>query len=276
VISFSKGAVVLESSRYPFCYNYDPTNREGPHSMASILPYLPFSQDLNRLILTVRHLDAPHANVTWGGQTRSFTRAELAQGINLTAEFSQTPFDDAFTRVMQAVADQQEFENYMIKGTSNYNGNDNGGNFDSNMIAIDAEKQAEVKAAIVPVRYSIVITPAGTPEAAAPAIPAPPITLPRPDRPVITSPDATAGAVGSPFTYQIIATNSPTNYFATSPSARGVVPPASSLPAGIGYDMTTGLLSGTPRTAGIFPIQIAAMNESGVTTKVITLTVGGK
>ena len=49
----------------------------------------------------------------------------------------------------------------MIKGTSNYNGNDNGGNIDDNMIAVQAQKDAAVKALLVPVRHTIAIVPAG-------------------------------------------------------------------------------------------------------------------
>ena len=76
-----------------------------------------------------------------------------------------------------------------------------------------------------------------------------------------------------PFTYQIKATNAPTHYFATSPGAKGTVPPASSLPAGLRYDMATGLLSGVPKAAGEYAIQVAAMNASGIACSLITLSV---
>ncbi len=344
VVSFSNGAIVLDSSQYPFCYHYDPFNDKAANSLVSILPYLPFSQDLNRLVLKVSHLDAPSAKVTWGSETRLFTRDQLMKGVNLPEEFSHTPFDTPFARGMQAIADKQEFENYMIKGTSNYNGNDNGGNFDANMIAIHDQKDAAVKAVLIPVRHTIVIVPIGTPDTVAPvitgtmmayatvgqaftyqpsALHAPTgfsanglpkglainaatgeitgvptergissiafkatngngsgmatltlsVTTPLPDRPVITSPDAASGSVSMPFAYQITANNKPTHYFATSPGAKGIVPPESSLPAGLTYNTATGLVSGAPSAAGTYLIQVAAMNESGVVAKLITLTV---
>jgi hypothetical protein len=344
VVSFADGVLVLDSSRYPFCYNYDPAAGQAADSMASILPFVPFSQDLNRLILKVTNLGAPGANVTWGSQTKSFTSAQLAQGVNLAGEFTQTPFDAAFARVMQAVADKQYFEFYMIKLTSNYNGNDNGGNADANMIAVHARKDAAVKALLVPVRHTIAIVPAGASAAAAPVVtgtmmayattgrgfayqvaalhgptgyaaaglpkglaidaatgaitgtPAEPgvsaitlsatndhgagtgtltlaVTAPLPARPEVTSPTTAAGVVGAPFTYQITASNAPTCYFATTPGAKGTVPPASSLPPGLTYDMASGLISGKPLAVGNYPIQVAAMNDGGIATALVTLTV---
>lgn len=344
VDSYSKGIVVLDSSKYPFCYNYDSFSTKGPDRVASILPYVSFSKDLNRFILKVTNLDATSAGVTWGSQTRSFTRDQLANGINLTEQFSCTPFDTTFSQIMRAIGDKQDFENYMIKGTSNYFGNDNGGNFDENMIAVHAQKDATVKALIVPVRHTIAIIPVGASEKVAPVItgtmmayatsgqpftyqPAAlhsptgftaiglpkgltiasatgeitgvptemrvysialnaanvhgkgaatltlAVTPPLPDLPVVTGPDAASGKVGVAFTYQIIATNNPTHYFATSPGTKGIVPPASSLPAGLAYNPDTGLLFGTPSAAGTYPIQVAAMNKRGVVTRLLTLTV---
>lgn len=347
VVGFSGGAVVLDSAKYPFCYNDDPLTSKEVNSVASIVPYVPFSQDLNRLLLKVAHLDAPKADVTWGGQTKSFTREQLVNGINLAAHFSNTPFDTTFARVMRAIADKQEFENYMIKLTSNYFGNNNGGNIDENMIAVQEQKDAAVKSLIVPVRHTIAIVPAGAPATAAPvvtgtmmayatvgqpfryqpsAIHAPTsfaakglpnglaintvtgeitgtpmeartssilltatnangagtatltlaATAALPQRPVVDSPKTASGTVGVPFSYQITATNKPTQYFISCPGDKGTVPPASSLPAGLTYDTTTGVVSGIPKAAGKYPVQVAAMNESGVAIKLMMLTVKEK
>lgn len=347
IVSSSGGVAVLDSSKYPFCYNYDPFTSKDVDSVASIVPYVPFSQNLNRLILKVTNLGANSANVTWGSQTKSFTRDQLAKGINLAEQFSHTPFDSTFAHVMAAILEKQNFENYMIKGTSNYNGNDNGGNIDDNMIAVQAQKDSAVKTLLVPVRHSIAIVPTGASEAVSPVITGTMmayatsgqaftyqisalltpssfaatglpkglnvnsatgeitgisrevgvssislaatnshgtgagtltlvVTAPLPDRPSVTSPMTASGTVGVPFTYQITATNAPTHYFATSPGAKGTVPPTSSLPAGLTYDMATGLLSGTPKAAGTYPIQLAAMNRSGVVCSLITLVVKEK
>ena len=347
VVSFAAGVLVLDSTRYPFCYGYDPSAGTAPDGVVAFAPYTSFTPRLNRFILKVVNLDAPSATVTWGSQTQSFTREALAHGINLAAHFPSTPFDSTFSHVMQAVADKQEFENYMIKGTSNYFGNDNGGNIDANMLAVHAQKDAALKALIVPVRHTIVITPLGAPETVPPVITGPlmayatvgrPFTyqphalhtpttylatsLPKdftlnpatgeitgtptapgthtitlsatnpfgkssatltllvtpalPDRPQLTSPEPAVATVGVPFSYQITATNKPDHFFVTTPSNKGTVPPASSLPAGLSYNAATGLLSGTPATPGKFPLQLAAINHAGVATKLVTLTINNK
>lgn len=63
VRSADGGVITLESSRYPSCYSGGPTD---PNGTASILPFLPFSQDLNRFTLVVTDLPMPMACVTWG------------------------------------------------------------------------------------------------------------------------------------------------------------------------------------------------------------------
>src|SRR5258707_2593448 len=56
--------------------------------------------------------------------------------------------------------------------------------------------------------------------------------------PVITSGTTASGTVGSAFSYQITATNTPTSYGATG------------LAAGLAVNTSTGLISGTPTAAG--------------------------
>jgi len=78
--------------------------------------------------------------------------------------------------------------------------------------------------------------------------------------PIVTSEAATA-MEGQAFTYQIIATNSPTSFDATG------------LPAGLTVDTTTGLITGTPSVSGSFQINLSATNASGTGTGVLMLTV---
>jgi hypothetical protein len=91
----------------------DPKASNGTRS---ILPFLPFNQDLNRFTLKVTNFTASKAKVTWGSESREFTKDQLSAGINLAAEFSATPFDEPFKKVMSAVAAKQAFETGMIKG----------------------------------------------------------------------------------------------------------------------------------------------------------------
>ena len=161
LVSYSNGVLVLQSDRYPFCVDQNPAQKDSPQSPGSILPFLPFQQELNRFVLKVSNLVADSADVTWGTATRHFSAEQLAKGINLPEEFAQTPFDEAFSHVFAAVTAQHDWDNFMIKGTSNYFGNDNGGNIDSNMLAVDDQIDAALKKAIVPVTNTIVIVPAG-------------------------------------------------------------------------------------------------------------------
>lgn len=79
--------------------------------------------------------------------------------------------------------------------------------------------------------------------------------------PVITSAQTATGTVGSSFSYQITATNSPTSFNATG------------LPAGISVNTSNGLISGTPTTAGTSNITVSATNAGGTGSRALTLTV---
>jgi lysophospholipase L1-like esterase len=106
------GSITLESTRWPFCFDGDG---KSANSTRSITPFLPFNQDLNRLTLKVTNLDTPKGVVTWGSQTKEFTKEQLAAGINLAAEFDATPFDEPFAALVDAIGKKQNFETYMIK-----------------------------------------------------------------------------------------------------------------------------------------------------------------
>jgi hypothetical protein len=82
-----------------------------------------------------------------------------------------------------------------------------------------------------------------------------------PPPPVITSPLSAIAAQGSPFSYQIVATNSPISYSAVG------------LPAGLSVNTTTGLISGTPTQAGFFNVTIGAANPGGTGTLVLSINV---
>jgi len=81
--------------------------------------------------------------------------------------------------------------------------------------------------------------------------------------PVITSATSASGTVGSAFSYQITATNSPASYGATG------------LPAGFTVNSGTGMISGTPTAAGTSTVTLSATNSTGTGTAPLTLTITG-
>ena len=81
--------------------------------------------------------------------------------------------------------------------------------------------------------------------------------------PAITSATSANGTVGTAFSYQITASNSPTSFSATG------------LPAGLSVSTTTGLISGTPTAAGTSTVTLGATNAGGTGNATLTLTIAG-
>jgi len=79
--------------------------------------------------------------------------------------------------------------------------------------------------------------------------------------PAITSPETISGIRDQPLSYQITADHSPTLY-----SLRGV------LPAGVSFNPLTGLISGTPLAAGVFPVTLGASNSGGADSRDLVIT----
>lgn len=80
--------------------------------------------------------------------------------------------------------------------------------------------------------------------------------------PSINSALAVNAPINAAFSYQITATNSPTNFAATN------------LPAGLSLNTSSGLISGTPTTMGVYNVALSATNVEGTgnATLVLTLT----
>ncbi|MEZ6121724.1 MAG: SGNH/GDSL hydrolase family protein [Planctomycetaceae bacterium] len=166
VIESKDGAVQIESVRYPFCFTGDD---KDANQTASILPFLPFNQDLNRLILKVSHLKTPSAEVTFGTETRTFTADQLTSGINLAAEFQHNPFSEPFQRVLNEVGHKQNYETFMIKNMlTNFRSFGDSLNSDSElraavdvirrkMTAVNDEAHSKVKATVQPVTWNLTV-----------------------------------------------------------------------------------------------------------------------
>jgi len=127
VLSSKNGAYQLKSSRYPYCPcepeghsapSYPVCEKDNPErddSIRSAMGLIPFNRDLNRFVLIAKNGKGNSFKVTWGTETRSFTSAQLAKGINLVEEFPLNPFSEAFAKVDAAVAAKQAFETKQIK-----------------------------------------------------------------------------------------------------------------------------------------------------------------
>lgn len=168
VLSAKNGAVEIESVKYPFCFDSDP---KSPSSTRSILPFCSFNDDLNRLTLKAKNLSKPRARVKWGEQTKEFTKEQLTSGINLAAEFSQTPFDENFQNIIRAIGTKQNYETVLIKNliTSFRNFSNEAKNdpelaqafkvVTTRLMVRHSELDKEVRQQIVPVKHTIEIVP---------------------------------------------------------------------------------------------------------------------
>lgn len=81
--------------------------------------------------------------------------------------------------------------------------------------------------------------------------------------PVITSSASAAVVVGTPFTYNTTATNTPTSYAVVD-----------ALPTGLILNTSTGVISGTPSgSAGTRIVRLEATNGAGTGTKIVTFNI---
>lgn len=155
VLATQDGRIEIESSRYPFCAT-GPANEDS--SLRSGMTLIPFNNDLNRFLLVVRNAPAGHYTITWGDTSKTYTAEDLAQGVNLAADFETNPFSNAFKRVDDAIAKKQAYETRQVKDL--FHGPE--GQTDLALTATLTEKvraplAAAINAAFVPVRHTITI-----------------------------------------------------------------------------------------------------------------------
>jgi lysophospholipase L1-like esterase len=115
VLSATDSGIEVESTRYPFCFYGDPAS---PNSTSGIIEFIPFNQDLNRFMLMIQGARSDKLRITWGKNTKEFSRADLEKGINLAAEFPvDNPFSEQFKKVEDLIRKQQNAETPLVKKT---------------------------------------------------------------------------------------------------------------------------------------------------------------
>ena len=156
VTAAAAGSVTVRSTRYPFCA--PPGELKDDNSIRSGMALSGFQDHFNRFRLVATHGSAKSYTVTWGKESHTFTAEQLATGINLPAEFVQTPFDDAFKKLDEAVAKKQAYETRQIKTL--FHGEE--GKVDMKATVALTEKARKpladaIKAAQIPVTHTIQI-----------------------------------------------------------------------------------------------------------------------
>ncbi len=79
--------------------------------------------------------------------------------------------------------------------------------------------------------------------------------------PAFTSASTASGTAGTPFAFTLTASHSPTSFSALL------------LPIGFTFDPGSGIISGTPTTAGTYSAPISATNDNGTTGGELTITI---
>ena len=155
--SFTNNTLTVTSSRYPFCAT---GALDKDNSIRSGMTLVPFNAELNRLKLIVKGGTAENYAVTWGDETRDYSAAQLAIGVNLAEDFAVNPFSAAFAKVDAAVADKQKYETRQIKEL--FHGPE--GKADADVTAALTEKARQplanaIATAFVPVTHTLRIQP---------------------------------------------------------------------------------------------------------------------
>ncbi len=154
-------AIQVVSTKYPFCFTGDP---QSPDATTGVIEFLPFNDELNRLMLIVKNAKAKKIKVTWGENSKVFAAADLASGINLAAEFTQNPFSDAFEQVKEKIREQQNLETHLVKSLLNRlpqykqfapEENDSIDRIAVRLVEKDKEARAESSNAIQPLTHTI-------------------------------------------------------------------------------------------------------------------------
>jgi lysophospholipase L1-like esterase len=154
---FADNTVSITSRQYPFCA-VGPADKDN--SLRSGMTLVPFNSELNRLKLVVKGGKAANYSIAWGNETRTYSAAQLARGVNLAEDFAVNPFSEAFALVDSAVANKQKYETRQIKEL--FHGAESKADPDGIAAVTEKTRRPMVKkiaSEFVPVKHTIRIQP---------------------------------------------------------------------------------------------------------------------
>jgi lysophospholipase L1-like esterase len=106
--------IQVESSKYPFCF-HSRGELKNENNLLGVLPFIDFQEKFNNFELKVNNIPTKTVSVRWGTKTKTFTKKELATGINLADEFIENPFQSAFLNISNLIYHKQRFETSFVK-----------------------------------------------------------------------------------------------------------------------------------------------------------------
>jgi hypothetical protein len=157
LVSSQQGKYELKSERYPFCAT---GKLDDDNSIRSGMALIPFNQELNRFLLIGKGGKASNYKVTWGTDSKTYTAAALAKGVNLADDFVENPFSKAFEKVDKAVAAKQDYETKQIKEI--FHGDEGKKDMEAAVKKTEGERAplaAAIRQAFVPVTHTLMIEP---------------------------------------------------------------------------------------------------------------------
>ena len=155
---FADGKLEVTSNRWLFCTGPGPLDRDD--SMRAGMALAKFDERFNRFLLKVSGLATTAASVTWGTESKTFTREQLAAGINLAAEFQVNPFSGAYAKLWKAVSDKQAYETRQVKEI--FHGREGKKDMEAAVAATEkvrAPLAAAIKSVMGPVEHALTVSP---------------------------------------------------------------------------------------------------------------------
>ncbi len=158
ILSANDGNLEIRSSRLAFAPGPGPIDNDG--SLRAGMALVPFDATLNRFVFKITNHSSKTYEVTWGGETKTYTAEQLHNGINLSAEFHSNPMVAPFQEIQKAVDAKQTFETDQIK--KQVHGEPGKNDMEGTFASTEKARQAFVEklaASIHPLDHNLTITP---------------------------------------------------------------------------------------------------------------------